>query len=178
MRVRAVILIILVSVLLGIVTYALIYYGLPDGSAGRGFGGGTTRYAWAPFVVVPVSLAVGVMAYLVLFPEIKQGKPVLPEEPLDQLTLEAVKRVLKADERAVVELLASQGGTLLQRDIARQSGFSRVKTHRILHRLSTRGVVVAEKHYNTYRISLADWLVPKASDGRPGSKRDGMPADT
>jgi hypothetical protein len=178
MRVRDVMLIIFVSVLLGIATYALIYYGLSDDSAGRGFGGGATRYAWAPFVVVPVSLAVGLMAYLVLFPEIKQEKSVLPEGPQDQLTLEAVKRVLKADERAVVELLASHGDTMLQRDIARQSGFSRVKTHRILHRLSTRGVVVAEKHYNTYRISLADWLVPKTNDGRPGPKRDGPPADT
>jgi hypothetical protein len=164
MRVRDVILIILVSVLLGIATYALIYYVMPNDSAGRGFGGGTTRYAWAPFVVVPVSLAVGLMAYLVLFPEIKQEKPVTPEGLPDQLTLEAVKRVLKADERTVVELLASQGGTMLQRDIARQSGFSRVKTHRILHRLSTRGIVVAEKHYNTYRISLTDWLAPKTNE--------------
>jgi uncharacterized membrane protein len=52
-------------------------------------------------------------------------------------------------------------GSVLQSDIARQFGFSRVETHRILHRLSTRGIVTAEKHYNTYKITLADWLFPR-----------------
>jgi len=47
---------------------------------------------------------------------------------------------------------------MLQSDIARKTGFSRVKTHRILYRLSTRGIVTAKKYYNTYQISLAEWL--------------------
>ncbi len=161
MRVRDVALIILVSILLGVATYALIYYVFPNESSGRGYGGGTLRYAWVPFVVVPVSLSIGMLVYLALFPEIKKEQPVKTEVQADQRTLEAVKRVLKDDERKIVDLLMHSGGTMLQRDIARQAGFSRVKTHRILYRLSTREIVVAEKYYNTYRISLADWLSPK-----------------
>jgi uncharacterized membrane protein len=37
-------------------------------------------------------------------------------------------------------------------------GFSRVKIHRVLVRLIRRGVVTAEKYYNTNRIEVADWL--------------------
>jgi len=67
-------------------------------------------------------------------------------------------RMLEPDERRVVEALMEAGGTMLQKDISRELGLSRVKTHRVLVRLLRRGVVTAEKHYNTNRIELADWL--------------------
>jgi uncharacterized membrane protein len=161
MRVRAVVLITLISILIGLAVYAFIYFFVPSDSPGRGYGGATLRYAWAPIVAVPASFSVGLLAYLALFPEIKQEASVKSALQTDQQALEAVKRVLKDDEGKVVELLISSGGSMLQREIARQSGFSRVKTHRILYRLSTRGIVVAEKYFNTYKISLADWLFPK-----------------
>jgi uncharacterized membrane protein len=47
---------------------------------------------------------------------------------------------------------------MLQRDISRELGFSRIKTHRVLVRLLRRGVVKAKKYYNTNRIELANWL--------------------
>jgi len=158
MRARAVILIMLASVLIGVATFALIYFFLPSESPGRGYGGATLRYAWVPIVAAFASFSVGLLAHLALFPEIKQEPYTQPALQAEPQTFEAVKRVLKDDERKIVELIISSGGSMLQRDIARQSGFSRVKTHRILYRLSTRGIVVAEKYYNTYRITLADWL--------------------
>jgi len=164
MRARAIVLIMLVSILIGIATYALIYFVFPSESQGRGYGGGTLRYAWAPFAAVPISFSIGLLAYLALFPEIKQERHVKTALQTDQQTLDAVKRVLKDDERKIVELIMASEGTMLQRDIARQSGFSRVKTHRILYRLSQRGIVIAEKHYNTYQITLADWLFPKEKE--------------
>ena len=164
MRARAVVLIMLVSILIGIATYALIYFVFPNESQGRGYGGGTLRYAWAPFAAVPISFSIGLLAYLALFPEIKQEQHANTALQANQQTLDAVKRVLKDDERKIVELIMSSRGRMLQRDIARQSGFSRVKTHRILYRLSQRGIVVAEKHYNTYQITLADWLFPKKKE--------------
>ncbi len=163
MRVRAVVLIMRVSILIGVATYILIYFAFPSESPGRGYGGATLRYAWAPFIAVPVSFSIGLSAYLALFPEIKQEQPAKKVLQAEQPALEAVKRVLKDDERKIVELVVNSGGKMLQRDIARQSGFSRVKTHRILYRLSTRGIVVAEKHYNTYQITLADWLFPQST---------------
>jgi len=69
-------------------------------------------------------------------------------------------RLLEPDERRVVEALMSEGGTMLQKDISHELGFSRVKTHRVLVKLLRRGVVTAQKYYNTNRITLADWLRP------------------
>ena len=54
---------------------------------------------------------------------------------------------------------------MLQKDISWELGFSRVKTHRVLVKLLSRGVVTAEKHYNTNKIELADWLKNKESLG-------------
>ncbi len=161
MLTRHVFLILLVSVVVGILLYLAIYFFVPSGSQGRGPGGGTFRYAWAPFVAVPVTFSIGLAVYMVLFPEIKQNPPEKIVSSENHQTLDAVMRVLKDDERKVVELILTSGGSMLQRDIARQTGFSRVKTHRILYRLSTRGIIVAEKHYNTYKITVSDWLFPK-----------------
>ncbi len=107
---------------------------------------------------MPLTFAVALLSYLALFPEMKQVPQTGPMALQEQGALAAVMRVLKDDERKVVERLVSAGGKMLQKDIARQTGFSRVKTHRILYRLSARGVVIAKKYYNTYEIMLTDWL--------------------
>jgi hypothetical protein len=73
--------------------------------------------------------------------------------------LDVAMRLLEPDERRVVEALSTAGGSMLQKDISYELGFSRVKTHRVLVKLLRSGVVTAEKHYNTNRIELADWLV-------------------
>jgi uncharacterized membrane protein len=53
------------------------------------------------------------------------------------------------------------GGTMLQKEISWKTGHSRVKTHRVLIRLIKRGVVSAEKYYNTNKISLSGFLLGK-----------------
>jgi DNA-binding transcriptional regulator LsrR (DeoR family) len=55
---------------------------------------------------------------------------------------------------------------MLQKEISWETGFSRVKTHRVLARLIRRGVVIAEKYYNTNKITLADFLLEK-NERRP-----------
>jgi uncharacterized membrane protein len=153
-----VLLLLLLSILFGAVAYALIYFWVPSETPGRGFGTAVQRYVWIPIAIVPVTFSIGLLAYLALFPEIKQKTLTKPEVPERTQPLSAVVRVLKDDEKKIVELLVNSGGKMLQRDLGRQAGFSRVKTHRILYRLATRGIVTAEKHYNTYEITLADWL--------------------
>lgn len=72
--------------------------------------------------------------------------------------LEVALRLLEPDERRIVESLFEAGGSMLQKDISYQLEISRVKTHRTLVKLIKRGVVSAEKYYNTNMIELADWL--------------------
>ncbi len=160
MRAGTVVFLLLLAVLTGALAYVAIYSFVPrEESPGMGRGIGPQSYVWIPILTVPVAFSIGLLAYLVLFPEIKQIPLKETALPKEQQSLTAVLKVLKDDERRVVELLMSSDGTMLQSDIARKTGFSRVKTHRILYRLSSRGIVTAEKYYNTYRITLADWLL-------------------
>jgi uncharacterized membrane protein len=68
-------------------------------------------------------------------------------------------RLLAADERRVVQALIDAQGSMLQKDISWNTGLSRVKTHRVLDKLTRRGIVTSEKYYNTKKVTLADWLV-------------------
>lgn len=124
-------------------------------------------YLWVPVVIVPLTFIAVVLGYYLIFPEISQKsqEPLRTVEKVSQIekasSLDTVLKVLREDEKKVVETIVQAGGTMLQKDIARTTEFSRVKTHRILYRLSKRGIVTAEKYYNTYQISLADWLRQK-----------------
>ena len=73
-------------------------------------------------------------------------------------SLDVVLRLLETDERKVVEALLESDGSMLQKDISWKTGFSRVKTHRVLARLIRRDVVTSEKYYNTNRITLSNWI--------------------
>lgn len=68
-------------------------------------------------------------------------------------------RLLRSDERKVVEALLHTEGSMLQKDITHKTGFSRVKTHRVLAKLIRRNVVESQKYYNTNRITLAPWIL-------------------
>jgi uncharacterized membrane protein len=72
--------------------------------------------------------------------------------------LDVVMRLLETDERKVVEALLESDGSMLQKDISGITGFSRVKTHRVLMRLIRRGVVTSEKYFNTNHITLSNWI--------------------
>jgi uncharacterized membrane protein len=73
-------------------------------------------------------------------------------------SLDVMLRLLETDERKVVEALLESDGSMLQKDISWTTGFSRVKTHRVLARLIRRDVVTSEKYYNTNRITLSNWI--------------------
>ncbi len=133
------------------------------GGRGRGIGTEVPRSFWLFLFVVPLVVAVAVLGYALVFPELGEEKPEVkpssvPPVERGESALDAVLRVLNDDERKVIETLVAEGGMMLQKDIRWKTGLSRVKTHRILFRLAKRGVVSAEKYYNTNKIVLADWL--------------------
>lgn len=159
MRATTILFLLLFSALVAALTFVIIYSYVPQESPGMGRGTGPQFYIWIPLVSVPVTFSIGLLAYLALFPEIERTAKAETPQPKEPQPIDAVIKVLKEDEKKVIELIMNQGGTMLQRDIARKTGFTRVKTHRILYRLTTRGIVTAKKHYNTYEITLADWLL-------------------
>jgi len=72
--------------------------------------------------------------------------------------LEVALRLLDENERRVVEALVAKGGSMLQKDISYELGFSRVKAHRVVQSLAKRGLVTTQEHFNTNRVALVDWL--------------------
>lgn len=69
-----------------------------------------------------------------------------------------VMRTLKPEEREVVKVLEVHGGKYLQKCITKEAGFSKLKTHRVVARLSERGIILADKG-NTNEVSLANWFL-------------------
>jgi len=159
MRSRTLIFILFFAIFIGAIAYILIQFYISKDFPGMGYGFGLQLYHWMPLIIVPATLIIVLLTYLILFPEIEQKPSFRRMVPKEQQSHAAVVRVLKDDEKKVVELLLNTGGTMLQSEISKKTGFTRVKTHRILYRLSTRGIVSAKKYYNTYQITLADWLL-------------------
>lgn len=68
---------------------------------------------------------------------------------------ETLVQFLNRDEKIVVQKILEGNGKILQSEISRAEGIGKLKSHRILRRLSDRGVIVIEKHGKTNMIRLA-----------------------
>jgi len=106
-----------------------------------------------------VFLTIGVIAYLMIFPAIvlEKDQKLNPEEGFLAF-FEGVMKALHEDERKVCMALWKEGGTALQKDVRWVTGLSKVKTHRVVSRLASRGVIAVEKNGKENRLSLASWL--------------------
>ncbi len=118
---------------------------------------------FAVLIAIAVLGVVGVSYYLV-YPQIRTGKLAasIPVGTVNGASAyESVTKTLTDDERKIIENLKTHNGKYLQKYIKAETGLSRLKTHRILERLSERGIVSLEKIGNTNQVTLADWLNQK-----------------
>src|SRR4030066_2313651 len=103
---------------------------------------------------------IGGLAYYVVFPEIRKSVAVETAEPIlkscvaekpqsNVSAYESVLKTLTTEERKVVEVLETHDGKYLQKYIRKETGLSRLKTHRIVARLAERGIVTLEERGNT-----------------------------
>ena len=155
--------------------YILSYRGggiSPAGMMGQmmgyqyGQGSGMPEYVWVPGVALLAASVLGVvgLAYYLTVPPIKAAVPGAsglgqPPAPAPQhANWGVLMRTSKPEERRVLEIVASHQGSYLQKFIVKESGLSRLKTHRVVSRLAERGIVTAEKTGNTNMIRLASWL--------------------
>lgn len=72
--------------------------------------------------------------------------------------LEAVYQVLLPDEQKIIDVLVKEGGSTTQRKLSRLTGLSRVKTHRVVHRLAEKNIISVEPAGRTNMITLEKWL--------------------
>ena len=154
--------------------------GLPNWIVSQGGPMGPHMYQpYYPIGLLLLIVVIGFLAALIFFPSLervkseeslrseveRRGEERTTGETRDdewagsrRQALEIALRLLEPDEKRVVEAIVAAGGTMLQKDVSYELGFSRVKTHRVMVKLLRRGVVTAEKHHNTNRIELADWI--------------------
>jgi hypothetical protein len=121
---------------------------------------------FAVFIGVTVVGIVGVSYYL-LYPQIRMGAatPNVQIGSQPQVLIgngsspfESVSKTLTIDERKIIDVLNAHNGKYLQKYIRTEIGLSRLQTHRIIARLSDRGILSLEKTGNTNQVYLADWL--------------------
>ena len=113
-------------------------------------------------------LTIGIVAYSMIFPEIMSEKDekLNPEEGFPD-SFEGIMKVLREDERNVCMAILKEGGTAMQKDVRWMTGLSKVKTHRVVARLSSRGVITVSKEDRRNRLSLAPWIYKNSADKNP-----------
>jgi len=138
----------------------------------------TTSSGLLPFFGVLFAVLIGVtvigiigVGYYLLFPQIRVGTvgviqatqniAAIQSAAKGSTAYESVVKTLTEEERKVVEALNSHQGKYLQKYIRSETGLSRLQTHRIIARLSDRGIVSLEKTGNTNQVYLSSWLQQK-----------------
>lgn len=140
-------------------------------------------YVWLGAVVLVVLVIAGVagMTYSLALPEIKtsQAPSGVPEpadmskgsteqsKQLETMDWSVLLRTSTPEEKKVLEVLSSHGGKYLQKFVVKETGLSRLKTHRIISRFAERGVVNAIRSGNTNEIVLAPWLMKETASPSP-----------
>jgi uncharacterized membrane protein len=106
------------------------------------------------FLSTVLASMVGVIYFLVL-PEMKNYYESDPGKEAGTM----VMRTLKPDEKKVVTVLRAYGGVYMQKFITKETGLSRLKTHRVVASLTERGIVQVQRRGNTNEVSLAKWFL-------------------
>jgi hypothetical protein len=159
-----------------------------------GNGSGTTpSYLW----IIPVILIVIVSAALIgvgfyyVFPELKyirgscnprkiystQGSinnasdedsflPVVETSAIRD-NCEIMLKTMTEEEQKVFMALLTHKGKYLQKYLVKETGLSRLKTHRIVARFAQRGIVTVKEFGNTNEVELTDWVKNSSSARLP-----------
>ena len=138
--------------------------------------GNSAGYFWPLFAVTVALVIVSVVGliYYVAYPQMRVGianpssKLASNQSAINAAAsanlvtpYESIEKTLTAEERSVINVLTLHQGKYLQKYITKETGLSKLKTHRIVARLAERGIVKLEKTGNTNQVTLADWLVKK-----------------
>jgi len=80
----------------------------------------------------------------------------LPVAPAAQ-NCDLILKTMTPEEQKVYNILTAHKGKYLQKYVVKESGLSRLKTHRIVARFAQRGIVSVNEFGNTNEIILSEW---------------------
>jgi hypothetical protein len=130
-------------------------------------------YLWYLTILFIVLIIVGVIGFLFTSrTERDQAVPKkvyeheVPADVAEKPGIEDILKVLKPDERRVVEVLIKNNGKMYQKDLRWETGYTRLKIHRIINRLVERKIVRKRSVGNTNEIVIEDWILERLR-GRP-----------
>lgn len=151
-------------------------------------GGGTstsTSFLWIIPLILGISIAFAIIgvAFYLAFPELKyirrnttcdtsttnstpQTRIIEKESqtiPAENQTKTAdncavLLKTMTDEEQKVLNVLIAHKGKYLQKYVVKESGLSRLKTHRIVARFAKRGIVSIKEFGNTNEITVSDWV--------------------
>lgn len=109
-------------------------------------------------LIFSVGLSSGLLAFYYYFPEVRTRKHVTDAPDATATPMQVIKYVSTEEENAVIEAIHELSERTYQFEIARVSGLSRMKVHRVLKRLEERGIIRRESEGRGSRVFLAEWL--------------------
>jgi uncharacterized membrane protein len=133
----------------------------------------TAGYFWTTIAVLAAAVVISIagFAYYLAYPQIKIGTVNAANLAPHQVNAantansapayQSIEKTLTEDERKIINTLNLHQGKYLQKYITKETGLSKLKTHRIVTRLAERGIVTLEKTGNTNTVTLAEWLKKK-----------------
>ena len=145
---------VVVSVFIFLITVLVFVYALASG-------GQQVPEILLPFIVYHIQFMVvmgffgvgsGLVVYSILNATLEKQKKIV------QTNMDIILKFLSQDEREVVRLMAEKEGMTTQSEMARLPGMTRLKAHRIVKKLETRGIVHVEKYGKINVVRLVEEL--------------------
>lgn len=68
----------------------------------------------------------------------------------------SILKLMNQGERKVIQRILDKGGSILQSEIARMEGMTKLKAHRIVKELESKGIVRVQNYGKTKRLTLVE----------------------
>jgi uncharacterized membrane protein len=143
----------LVPVVLGVVVGVAVigvafYYAYPE-----------LKYIRGNPTCTPVPANTGVQTQAIS-PAVETGSPATTNAntPKVAKSCDVLLKTMTPEEQKVLSVLVAHNGKYLQKYVVKESGLSRLKTHRIVARFAQRGIVTVNEFGNTNEIVVSDWV--------------------
>lgn len=128
------------------VTITIVSYLFPSEQGIVGF---FTRYHFEAMLGIALGgILIGALSFRVFTQELKTTTHTLHHNTQLMLSL------LAPEEKACVEYIMHHHGEAFQHDLARLPGMNRLKAHRVVRKLSDRGIVDVQNHGKANRVKL------------------------
>ncbi len=149
---KIVFVVMIIAAFVFVVAFSSLYVQI-EVSAGNACGCAIPIWLFIP-LLSSIGLLIGTLVYYLLYKG--TSGPAMMNPVIDPKELaSALVKMLPSDEAKIVDLLITNNGEMTQSRMMKESGFNKVKVHRIIKRLETRRFVTKTRDRKINTISLA-----------------------